>query len=515
MDWSPEIEELNQIQRLAKKMGGAKSIEKQHSLGKLTVRERMDLLLDPDSFREIGTIAGNAEFDNSGNIQSFTPAETVGGFGAIDSRLVCVNGDDWTVPGTGGRAGGGKGAFIEKTASDWGVPLIRLLDSSGTRVGTLEQQGYSSIPDFPALETTINLMAEVPVISAVLGPAAGWVAIMATLSHWSIMTKKTAQLFVAGPPLVERALGVKVSKEDLGGYKVHAHYSGVVDNVADTEEDLFHQIRAFLSYLPQNVWHQPPRVTPDDDPNRRDNELLTIVPKDTKKSFDMKKLISHIVDKNSLFELSPFYGKSLLTFLARVDGYPVAVMGNSSWIGGAQDTAACEKMMRFIDLANTFHLPVVNFVDIPGFMIGPDAERTGTLRKAARAMVAMGQSTTPWIGILVRRCYGVAGWAHRRPTGVAFRYAWPSAQWGSLPVAGGAMAAYRSDIEAASDPQAKEAEIERHLKQLSSPERTAFAFGVEEIIDPRDTRPYLCQLVKQSQHITSKQLGPKGYSIRP
>jgi acetyl-CoA carboxylase carboxyltransferase component len=331
------------------------------------------------------------------------------------------------------------------------------------------------------------------------------------------MTKNTSELFVAGPPLVKQALGIDITKEELGGHKVHVFQSGVIDNLAEDEPDALQQIRRFLSYFPQNVWQQPPRVETGDSPDRRDEGLLSIIPKNRKRQYDIRQLIRHIFDKDSIFEMAPFYGRSLVTTLARMDGYPVAVISNDcKWYGGAQTTAGCEKMMRFIDLADTFHLPIIYLVDCPGFMIGPESEKEGIERKAARLAFALTQTTVPGLSIIIRRSFGVAGALHGSISRLNLRYAWPSGEWGSLPAVGGVMAAYRSDIEAARDPETKRVEIEKRLVELSSPFRTAEAFGVEEVIDPRDTRPILCQFVKIAQGITATQLGPKSRTgIRP
>lgn len=516
MAWEKELEELNKRRELAKQMGGEAAVAKQHSLGKFSVRERIGLLFDPGTFREIGSIAGKTIFEKE-ELKSFLPDDSVNGWGNVNGRRVGVNGADWTIRGTSGGAGGKKWFFMEKMALDWRIPFIRLLDSGGTRVGNLETMGYPMIPDNPTLTTQVGLMAHVPVISAVLGIAGGWVAVVAASSHWSIMTKKTSQVFVAGPPVVKRALSMDVSKEELGGYKIHAYQSGVIDNVAEDEQDAFRQIRLFLSYLPQNVWQQPPRTETGDPPNRRDEELLSIIPENRKKIFDMRKLMAYVMDKDSIFELSPFYGRSVITALARMDGYPVAVMANDpAFFGGALTASGCEKMERFIDLADTFHLPIIYLVDVPGFMIGPDSEREGTLRKATRAIFAMEQASTPWIGVLVGRCFGVAGWMHRSSTRISFRYAWTTAKWGSLPIEGGALAAYKQEIETAADPEKKLVELENRLARLTSPFRTAEEFGIEEIIDPRESRPLLCDFIRMAQEITATQLGPKhSIGMRP
>jgi acetyl-CoA carboxylase carboxyltransferase component len=277
------------------------------------------------------------------------------------------------------------------------------------------------------------------------------------------------------------------------------------------------QIRQFLSYLPNNVWHQPPYTDNRDKPERRDRELISIIPRESNKTYDIRKLISHVVDKQSVFELAPFYAPSLATLLARIGGYPAAIISNDCcWYGGAQTAAGCEKMLRFIDFADTFHLPLIYLVDCPGFMIGPEAEKEGIERKAARLAFALTQLTVPGLAIILKRSYGVAGALHGSISRLNLRYAWPSAEWGSLPVEGGVMAAYRKEIESSPDPEKKRIEIENRLRQLSSPFRTAEAFGVEEIIDPRDTRKILYNFVKAAQEITATQLGIKSRTgIRP
>ncbi len=508
--WYAEVEELRVRRRLAAQMGGEEAVARHHAAGKLTVRERIDRLLDPGSFREIGSLAGRAEYED-GRLVSFRPANFVMGLGTIDGRDVVVGGEDFTVRGGAADAAvGGKSGFAERLALEWRLPLVRLIDGTGGSVRTLEQIGRTYIPDNPGFTTLVRLLGTVPVVGAVMGSVAGYPAAKAVTSHWSIMVKGQSQLFPAGPPVVRRALGLDIDKEELGGYRVHVFKSGVIDNLAENEEDCFRQIRRFLSYLPGNVWHLPPRSTPCDDPERREEELLTIIPRNRKRPYDARRLLHLIVDRDSLFELAPYYGRSLITGLARLNGYPVSVIANDPMhLGGALDAAAAEKLMRFVDLCDTFHLPVVNFVDQPGFMVGPEAEAAGTLRKGVRALCAIEESTVPWLPIIVRKCYGVAGGGYGRHGGLELRYAWPSAEWGSLPVEGGVEAAYRREIAAAPDPEAKRRELEEKLAALRSPFRTAEAFGVEEIIDPRDTRPLLCRFVEIAYRLLATHLGPR------
>lgn len=508
--WQPEVDDIQRRRELAARLGGEENVARHHAAGKLTVRERMERLLDTRSFRELGSLSGVAEYEG-GELASFRPSNFVMGLGKIDGRQVVAGGEDFTVRGgSADGGGGGKWIFGERMAEEWRLPLVRLIDGTGGSVRTVAMMGRTYIPDNPGFATMVQLMGKVPVVSAVMGSVAGLPAAKAVAAHWTIMVKDTSQLFVAGPPVVRRALGEEVPKEVLGNYEVHAYMSGVADNVAEDEDDCFRQIRQFLSYLPSNVWQAPPRAEPQDDPERREEALLSIVPRNRRRPHDVRRLLELIVDRDSLFEISPYYGRSQVTALARLDGYPVGVLANDPLhVGGAMDADASEKLMRFVDLCDTFHLPVVNFVDQPGFMVGTAAEEQGTIRKGVRALFAVEESTVPWVAVIVGRCYGVAGGGHGRVGGLNVRYAWPSAEWGSLPVEGGVEAAYRREIEAAPDPDAKREELEGQLKLKRSPFRTAEAFGVEEIIDPRDTRSILCEFVDIARQQVETQLGTK------
>jgi acetyl-CoA carboxylase carboxyltransferase component len=330
------------------------------------------------------------------------------------------------------------------------------------------------------------------------------------------MPRGTAQVFVAGPPVVRRALGREVGKDELGGAHIHARGSGAVDNEAVDEDDALAQIRRFLSYLPSSVWELPPRAEPADDPERRDVWLLEAVPRDRRKPHDVRRILGAVLDRGSLFELGRYYGRPVVTGLARLDGIPIGVVANDPrQRGGVVDADASHKLVRFVDLCDTFHLPVVNFVDNPGFEIGVEAERRGTIRAGVRALTSVYQATVPWCSVIVRRVFGVAGAGHGAHHRLNLRYAWPSAEWGSLPIEGGVEAAYRRQIEAAADPDALRAELEAKLASLRSPLLTAEAFGIEEIIDPRDTRPLLVEWVRRAVSLLPSALGPKARGTRP
>ncbi len=518
MSWESEVDEIKRRVELARQMGGEANVERQHASGKLTVRERIEQLLDYGSFHEIGALAGKATYED-GSLASFVPSNYVMGTGRIDGRRVVVGGDDFTVRGGAADAAvGNKAGYAEKLARELRLPVVRLVDGTGGggSVKMLETYQRTYVPANPSWDTVVALLSEVPVVGACMGSVAGLGAVRVVNSHFSLMVKGTSQLFVAGPPVVERGVGQKVTKEQLGGSHIHAHGSGAVDNEVESEEEAFAQIRRFLSYMPSNVWQVPPRGDSFDDPNRTEQELISIIPHDRRVGYDVRRIINLVLDRDSFFEIGKFYGRPLVVGLARLDGYPVGVMANDPQQGGGGlDAPGSEKMTRFVDLCDTFHLPVVNFVDQPGFLIGTAAERAGTVRYGARAMAAVYQASVPWVSVILRRVFGVAGAAHGNAQGLNLRYAWPSGDWGSLPIEGGVMAAYRREIEAAPDPEARRREIEDMLNELRSPFRTAEGFGIEEIIDPRDTRPLLCEWVNTAYDLLPSELGPKLRGYRP
>lgn len=519
MSWKPELEELARRAELARRMGGEERIAKARDAGRLSVRERIDRLLDRGSFHETGLLAGRGEYDEQGRLVSFRPSNFVCGRGTIHGRPVVVGADDFTVRGGAADAAvGNKQGWAELAARDLRIPLVRLVDGTGGggSVKTNRTLRRTYVPANPSFDVSVELLSLVPVAAAALGPVAGLGAARVAASHFSVMARGTSQVFVAGPPIVRRAFRREVDKEALGGSHIHAHGSGAVDNEAESEDDALEQIRRFLSYLPASVYEAPPRREPEDDPERREEELLEIVPRDRRRPFDVRRILTLTLDRGSLFEIGRFFGRSLVTALARIDGVPVGVLANDPrQRAGAIDADAADKMTRFVDLCDTFHLPVVNFVDNPGFLIGVEAERRGTIRHGVRALTAVYQATVPWLSILVRRVYGVAGAGHGAHHKLNLRYAWPSGEWGSLPIEGGVEAAYRRQIEASDDPDALRAKLEAELSGMRSPFLTAEFFGVEEIIDPRDTRPLLVDWARRAYTLVSQALGPRARGMRP
>jgi acetyl-CoA carboxylase carboxyltransferase component len=322
-----------------------------------------------------------------------------------------------------------------------------------------------------------------------------------------------SQVLIGGPALVERALRVKLSKEQLGGPEVHLK-SGVVDNVAEDEREVLAQVRRFLSYLPTNASQRAPIIACDDPPTRAIEELRSIVPRERRRTYKMRRILELVVDRDSLFEIAPRYGRTQITALARLRGQPVGVIANDPYFyAGSMTADGAQKVRRFIDTCDTFGLPIVSFVDEPGFMIGPEAERAATIRHGVALMFAVMQSTVPWMSVIVRKVYGVAGGAHFGPGGM--RVAWPSAEQGALPIEGGVAVAFRREIAAAPDPDAMQRELEARLLATRSPYAAAEAFGVHDLIDPSDTRKVLCDWIEFSEARLSAPRQRAGYTYRP
>lgn len=515
MVWQAEVDEIERRRENARGLGGVESVARHHAAGKLTVRERIGRLLDPGSFREIGVLSGAAEYDDEGAVKRITPSNSVAGTGQVEGRYVVVGGEDFTIRGGASDGGGSaKMYYLEHLARQKRIPLVRLIEGAGGSVRTNARNHSGQAIVGAAISPYVDLLGMVPVVSAAMGSVAGLPAARMAFAHFSIMVRDHAAIFAGGPPVVERALGLRVTKEELGGVEVHAYRSGLVDNIAADEDDCLAQIRRFLSYLPANVWEAPPRCASTDDPERRDEALLSIIPRSRRRTYDARKLVSHVVDRDSFFELAPFYGRSLITGLARVDGYTMGVLANNpSHIGGSMDGPASDKLTRFADLCDTFHLPVVSFEDEPGYMVGPAAEADGTLRRGVRALCAVMQTAVPWITFIVRRAYGVAAAAHLNS--ISLKYAWPSGEWGSIPVEGGVAAAYRREIESAPDPEARRRELEAKHDKDRNPFPRAESFGLHDLIDPRETRPVTVDFVRMAQPAVQTALGPRARMMRP
>ena len=552
--WAPVLEEVATLRRLAHERLGPESQERgvvrQRSRGKLTCRERIALLLDDGSFREVGSATGFASYDEDGAIDKFTPSNHIGGWGKIDGRTAVVCADDFT--SRGGHSDGAiasKSRYLDHLSLELNSPSIRLLDGSsggGSVASMVPQQqktgdseakessgaitagrprvtgaGGSFLPGHLGSELYTQQLATVPVVNMLLGSVVGLGAAKAVLGHFSVMIRDISQLFVAGPPVVSHAMGYDISKEDLGGWHIHCT-NGSVDNLAEDEDDAAAITRRFLSYLPASVYETPPVLpaNPVDPPDRREEELFTIVPRKRTATFDMRKVIRLLADKGSFFEIGPLWGADQITGFVRFNGHPLGVIASDSRHinGGALTADGCDKLKRHVDMCDVFHIPVLNLVDNPGFAVGLEHEIAGTIRKGGEWMVAMSQIQVPMFTVIARRSFGVAGNNYATPLArPSIRVVWPAADAGGIPPEGGIEAAYKRQLAEAADPAALRAEIDARIESARGPIGPLNRFEMEEMIDPRDTRRLICEWVDTAYRIIAQpaRLGPRALQFRP
>lgn len=515
-NWCSELSELERRQELARAMGGPENIARQHAAHRMTARERIDRLLDRGSFQEIGVLAGRAHYDSEGKVDGLSPANVVTGTGLIEGRKVVVAAEDFTVRGGSSEATSPeKWQYAERLALEYRWPMIRLVETAGGSVNLVRQMGATKLPGYPHWRW-VDMLSTVPVVSAALGACAGFGARRVVSSHFSVMVKGTSQVFAGGPAVVGPGVNQEIDKEALGGSKVHAHGSGVVDNEALDESDALVQIRRILSFLPGSVFELPTRNATSDPADRQEDLLSSIVPRNRRRTYPMREIMTLIFDEDSIFEIGRFQGRSQITALARLDGWPVGVLANDpQQHAGALTAKSADKLIRFVDMCDTFHLPIVNLVDQPGTYVGAAAEQDGTVRMAIRAGATVDQTTVPWYTVIVRRCFGLAGAGYGPLRGANLRVAWPSAYWGSIPFEGGVQAAYSREIRSARDPEARLAELMQEFTPYESPFKTAEQFGIQDIINPSHTRPLLCAWVADAYRLLPEQLGKKSRGMRP
>ncbi len=550
--WVPTLKEVETLKRLAAERLAPGSedpgVVRQRSRGKLTCRERIELLLDDSSFREIGSVAGFASYDWDGNVDAFTPANHVGGWGEVENRTTIVCADDFT--SRGGHADGAIGAkslHLDRLSVEMRIPSVRLLDGSsggGSVAAMVPQQknegdseakessgaikagrprvagtGGSFLPGHLGSSQYTLQLNTVPVVNVLLGSVVGIGAAKAVLGHFSVMVRSIAQLFVAGPPVVSHAMGYDITKEDLGGWHIHCT-NGSVDNLAETETDALAMTRKFLSYLPPSVYEIPPVQACLDPVDRAEEELLTIIPRKRTTTFDIRKTIRLMADKDSFFETGPLWGTDQVTGFVRFNGHPLGVIASDSRHanGGALTADGCDKLKRHIDVCDVFNIPILNLIDNPGFAVGLEHEIASTIRKGGEWMVAFAQIRVPIFSVLLRRSFGVAGNNYATPLSrPAMRVAWPAADVGGIPPEGGIEAAYKRQLAEAEDPVALRAELEARIESARGPVRPLNKFQLEEMIDPRATRKYVCDWVEIAYRILAQdgRRGPRAVQFRP
>jgi acetyl-CoA carboxylase carboxyltransferase component len=513
-EWEEGLGELQRRREWALAGSGPVRAEYEHRRGRLTARERIAALTDEGTFQEFGMLVTTPDREED------LPTAFICGLAEIDGRPVAVGAEDFTIQrGAAGvhlaRFKGAWGGFLEELALGYRVPLVLLLHGAGGSVTIQERLGYPELvsqkPTFPIFE----LLDRVPVVTGVFGPAAGGSAARAAISHFSTMSTEHGCLFIGGPDVVKQATGQAVTKFELGGADVHVKVSGTVDNACASEDEIFAQIRRFLSYLPRNVWERPPWLPSEDPDDRSCDELLSIVSPLPRKAYDPRALIETVVDEGSFFELAPDFGRAVRVGLGRLGGHPIGILASDPrFQGGAMDGPAADKQARFVETFDCFHLPIVYFADVPGLLIGPAAEKSGLIRRGARAVQAIQRACVPVFTVQVRRSFGLGGQGTGNRKGHSIRLAWPSGVWGDMPIAGGVAAEYGAEIAAAEDPGAKQRELEERFAAQNSMWRTVERFGVEEVIDPRETRAALARLIKVA--VGAIQPEPKtGPQVRP
>ncbi|EEH36279.1 propionyl-CoA carboxylase [Paracoccidioides lutzii Pb01] len=482
---------------------------RQKQAGKLWVRERVDLLLDPGTFREIGSVSGTVTWKQTGPLTetpvAFTPSNNLQGMGKLWGRPIVFTADDFSI--RGGHADGAtaeKTMYVEKMAVAMKLPIVKLVDGSsgGGSVTTIRKEGWSYVPHVRSFGPMVEqLNAGVPNLGAVLGPAIGLGAARVVSCHFSVMAADVGSLFNAGPKVVEGATFEEgLDFQDLGGPLMHCT-NGTIDNLAANEKECFEQLRTVLGYLPNSGNESPPVVPCNDPEDRQDIGLRTIIPRRQTRMYNPRTIITSVIDQGSWFEIGALWGTTSITGLARLGGRPVGIISSNCEVNsGALDAAGSQKLTRLLKLCDVMNLPILQFVDVPGYAIGTVAERTATMRWGVELGKTYFSTTTPIFSVITRRVFGVAGGIMVGCREPAMQIAWPSGQWGSLPLDGGIEVGHRHELREA-EKVGKKAErykeLEEEYLRLMNPVRTANAFGVEEIVDPKDTRLICCTWAKR------------------
>ncbi len=496
-----KIQRLREMKAQARLGGGLERIEVQHKKGRLTARERLDLLLDKGSFREVGMFvthrANNFGLEN----KKFLGDGVVTGWGTINGRLVYVFSQDFTVLGGSlGEAHAEKICKIMDMALKNGAPVIGLNDSGGARIqeGVVSLGGYADI----FLRNTLA-SGVIPQISAIMGPCAGGAVYSPALTDFIFMVRHSSYMFVTGPEVVKAVTHEDVTFEDLGGAGVHAETSGVCHVAADSEADTLYLIRKLLSYLPQNNLEDPPYMDTGDDPLRMEEDLDSIVPDDPSKPYDIKEVIRLIVDNGEFFEIHEHYAPNIVVGFARLGGHSVGIVANQpAVLAGVLDIKSSEKAARFVRFCDAFNIPIVTFVDVPGFLPGTVQEHGGIIRSGAKLLYAYCEATVPKLTVITRKAYGgaydVMSSKHIRGD---LNLAWPTAEIAVMGPDGAVNIIFRKELAQAEDPVARKAElVAEYRKAFANPYVAASRGYVDDVIEPRETRPRLINALEMLQN---------------
>jgi acetyl-CoA carboxylase carboxyltransferase component len=500
---NPKIEQLNQMRLKSAAGGGPARVEKQHKSGKLTARERLDLLLDPGSFRELDAFVVQRErnFGMDRPENQYLGDSVITGWGTINGRLVYVYSQDFTVMGGSlSEVHAEKIIKIMDMAMKNGAPIIGLNDSGGARIqeGVVSLGGYADI----FLQNTLA-SGVVPQLSVIMGPCAGGAVYSPALTDFIFMVKDTSYMFVTGPDVVRAVTHEDVTFEELGGAMTHNTLSGVSHVAANSEEDAMFLVREILGYMPQNNMEEAPFEPSKDDPLRTEEELNSIVPDDPSKPYNIKDVIRLIVDEGRFFEIHEHYAQNIVVGFARLGGYSIGIIANQpAVLAGVLDIKASEKAARFIRFCDAFNIPIITFEDVPGFMPGVGQEHGGIIRSGAKLLYAYCEATVPKITVVTRKAYGgaycVMNSKHIRSD---LNLAWPTAELAVMGPDGAVNIIFRRELGEADDPASKKAELVQDYRERFANPYVAAARGyVDDVIVPSETRPRLINALGMLQN---------------
>ncbi|MFB6266084.1 MAG: acyl-CoA carboxylase subunit beta [Halodesulfurarchaeum sp.] len=486
------IDELREKKERARLGGGEDRIESQHERGKMTARERIDYLLDEGTFNEFDQLRTHRSTNFDMQERQYPGDGVVTGYGEINGRTVFVFAHDFTVfGGSLGEVFAEKVTQIMDEAMEVGAPVIGLNDSAGARI----QEGVASLAGYGEIfRRNAEASGVIPQISAIMGPCAGGAVYSPAMTDFTFMVKDTSHMFITGPDVIETVTGEEVSFEELGGAGVHAGTSGVAHWAENGEEEALDDIKRLLSYIPQNNVEDPPRVEPWDDPERRDESLLETVPDQPQKPYDMIEVIESVVDEESFFEVQPDFAQNLVVGFARLHGRAIGVVANQPRVNaGTLDIDASDKAARFVRFLDAFNIPILTFVDVPGFMPGTDQEHGGIIRHGAKLLYAYSEATVPMLTVITRKAYGGAyDVMASKHLGADVNYAWPTAEIAVMGPEGAVNILYRDELEAADDPEARrESLIDEYREEFANPYRAADLGYIDDVLEPPETRPRL------------------------
>ena len=515
MDIEQKLAQLNELKQKARQGGGAKRIEAQRSKGKLTARERLDLLFDEGSFEEIDPFVTHRCTDFGMAEQKFPGDSVITGYGKVAGRLVFAFSQDFTVLGGSlSEVASNKICKAMDLAATTGVPFVGILDSGGARI----QEGADSLKAYGEIFTRNTIYSgTIPQISVIVGPTAGGAVYSPAITDFVFMVKGIGQSYITGPEVVKTVTGEEISLEELGGAMVNATKSGNAHFAVDTEQECFQLVRKLLSFLPQSYQELPPFEDTEDNPHRTDEELLHIVPDSPAKPYDMNRVITKVVDNGDFLEVHHRFARNLIVGFARIGGYSVGILAQQPLhLAGILDIDASDKASRFVRFCDCFNIPLVTFVDVPGYMPGTDQEFRGIIRHGAKLLFAYSEATVPKISIITRKAYGGA-YVAMSSKGLRgdICYAWPTAEIAVMGPEGATNIVYRAEIAKSEKPEeTREKLIQEYRDKFANPYVAAARGYIDDVIDPRETRP---KIIKALEMLKNKKVTnpPKKHSNIP